>query len=66
MEYEGWYNSFVDEDTGKNPTAMQSKMNIRSSSDKKQFEHYKSVLGRTNVSKPFEALQEPKYNNIAR
>lgn len=59
MTYNEWYDKYVKN----NPQALKKEKKIQNkSSDKKQYEKYKSVLGK-DVPKSFDKFQELKYNN---
>lgn len=59
MTYNEWYNKYVKN----NPEALAEEKKIQNkSSDKKQHEKYKSVLGK-DLPKSFDKFQELKYNN---
>lgn len=62
MSYEEWYQKFVVEKHGKNKIDTMEKMIKNKSSDKKQYEEYKKVLGK-DVPKTLKEFQEMKYNN---
>ena len=59
MTYKDWYNKYVKD----NPEEELAEKKVKNlSSDKKQYEIYKSVLGK-NAPKSFDKFQELKYNN---
>ena len=62
MSYQEWYDKFVVDKYGKDKTEVFEKMIKNKSSDRKQFEGFKKVLGKEspNTLKDF---QELKYNN---
>ena len=61
MSYEEWYEKYVES----NPKAKSAEKAYQSkSSDKKQYERYKDVLGKENMPKTFADFQDMKYNNI--
>lgn len=62
MTYEEWKKS-IDERYGEGYWETERKKVLNYSSDKKQYEKYKSVLGSKNVPKSFDKFQELKYNN---
>lgn len=60
MSYEEWYEKYVES----NPKAKAAEKAYQNkSSDKKQYERYKDVLGKENVPKTFADFQDMKYNN---
>ena len=62
MTYEEWKKS-IDEKYGEGYFETERKKVLNYSSDKKQYEKYKSVLGAKNVPQSFDKFQELKYNN---
>ena len=63
MTYEEWKES-IDEKYGEGYFETERKKVLNYSSDKKQYEKYKSVLGKENLPKTFDLFQDLKYNNI--
>lgn len=63
MTYEQWYDKFVVDKYGKEKAKVFEKMIKNKSSDRKQFEEFKKVLGKSspNTLKDFQHL---KYNNV--
>lgn len=61
LTYEQWYNGLSDEQRTALDTARNKLRN--NSSDKRQYEQYKSVLGTKNVPKSFDKFQNLKYND---
>lgn len=59
MTYEEWYNKYV---KGNSKEEIAEKKIKNKSSDKKQFEKYKEVLGK-EVPNSFDKFQDLKYNN---
>lgn len=60
MKYEDWYK----ENVANNPKALAEEKKIQNkSTDKKQYEEYKKILG-NEIPKSFDKFQELKYNNI--
>ena len=62
MTYEEWKKS-IDKKYGEGYFETERKKVLNYSSDKKQYEKYKSVLGAKNVPQSFDKFQELKYNN---
>lgn len=62
MNYKEWYDKFVVEKYGKDKTEVFEKMIKNKSSDRKQLEKYKEVLGKESP-KTLKDFQELKYNN---
>ncbi|OOM82316.1 NAD(+)--arginine ADP-ribosyltransferase EFV [Clostridium puniceum] len=59
MSYDEWYEKYVKD----NPKALAAEKKMKNkSSDKKQYEEYKKILG-NEVPKSFDKFQELKYNN---
>lgn len=62
MSYKEWYQKFVVEKHGKDKADTMEKMIKNKSSDRKQYEEYKKILGK-DVPKSLKEFQEMKYNN---
>ena len=62
MTYEEWKKS-INEKYGEGYFETERKKVLNYSSDKKQYEKYKSVLGAKNVPQSFDKFQELKYND---
>lgn len=63
MSYQNWYDKFVVDKYGKDNAEVVEKMIKNKSSDRKQLEKYKDVLGKESP-KTLKDFQELKYNNI--
>lgn len=63
MNYKEWYDKFVVNKYGKDKAEVFEKMIKNKSSDRKQLEKYKEVLGKESP-KTLKDFQELKYNNI--
>lgn len=60
MTYEEWYEKYV----SSNPKAQAEEKKYKNrSTDKKQYKHYKDILGKENIPDSFEDFQELKYND---
>lgn len=62
MSYKQWYDKFVIDKYGKDKTEVFEKMIKNKSSDRKQFNKFKEVLGKESP-KTLKDFQELKYNN---
>lgn len=60
MHYAEWYGKYV---KGNEQALMNEKLHKNKSSDRKQYERYKDVLGIKNVPKTLEEFQNIKYND---
>ncbi|MCI9069240.1 deaminase domain-containing protein [Clostridium sp.] len=63
MSYKEWYDKYVVDKYGKDKAKQLEKQIKNQSSDKKQFEEYKNILGK-NSPKTLKEFQEINYNNI--
>ncbi len=63
MSYKEWYDKYVVDKYGKDKAKQLEKQIKNQSSDKKQFEEYKNILGK-NSPKTLKDFQEIKYNNL--
>lgn len=63
ISYKEWYNNNVLK-YGQNDIEFEYKKVKNKSSDKKQFEKYKNILGTHNIPKSLERWQKLKYNEI--
>lgn len=63
MSYDEWYKKYVIDKYGKDKAEVFEKMVKNKSSDRKQLEKYKEVLGKESP-KTLKEFQELKYNNI--
>lgn len=62
MSYKEWYQKFVVEKHGRDKADTMEKMIKNKSSDRKQYEEYKKILGK-DIPKSLKEFQEMKYNN---
>lgn len=62
MSYNEWYQKFVVDKYGKQDVAKFERMIKNKSSDRKQFDRYKNILGK-DAPKSFTDFREIKYNN---
>lgn len=62
IKYEEWYKKNVVDTYGQEQADIIKKKNANESSDRKQYEQYKKVLGQ-DVPKSFAAFQDMKYND---
>lgn len=62
MSYDEWYKQFVVDKYGEQDAAKFEKMIKNKSSDRKQYENYKAVLGK-DAPKTFDNFRDLKYND---
>ena len=63
MSYQEWYDKFVVDKYSKDKAEVVEKMIKNKSSDRKQFNKYKEVLGKESP-KTLKDFKDIKYNNI--
>jgi SPP1 gp7 family putative phage head morphogenesis protein len=63
MKYKEWYKKYVEGKYGQDQAEVMKKKTVNKSSDKKQHEKYKDILGK-EMPDSFDKFQDMKYNKI--